>query len=272
MSKIKEIKVEWHPKTLKGISQIPKDGMEFAYVSEDYKQVHQLVWCKDFMQDATFGFLNNSRFEIYGFEYDPKKDPSICTNKTRIMICNWRDQEFEQKLLKNCQEFLHGLESQMKMRKTTFQKCINPPPIYRRSGVFVLEGSSRWMSAPPMISLYTLMIRIGMVHPLGQSSSETLSQINQEELKPYNWKPDEEGKYGKVHHENDSDHLQGGWSGLETILKHGDRRIFHKSINENYSEEVGIFRIHDDCGLNGFSSGSTEDDFPYWHRKLKGVK
>jgi len=266
MYNIEEINVEWHPKTLKGISQIPKDGIEFAYVSEDNKQVHQLVWCKDFMQDAIFGFLNTTKTKIYGFEYDPDKNPSICKNKTKIMVCNWRDQNFEQKLLNNCREFLHGLECKMKMRKTTFSKCINPPPIYRKSGVFIVEGSPRWLIAPPMISLYTLMIRIGMVHTMGQKSMDTLNQVYERTLKPYNWKPDVEGKYGDVHEDNDADYLKNGWSGLSKIIQHGDRRIFHKYIEDNYKEKVGIYKIHDFCGLGGFSDGSTKDHFPHWHR------
>lgn len=268
MRDVKERKVEWHPKTIKGISQIPKDGMEFAYVSEDYKQVHQLVWCKDFMQDTIFGFLNNQKFEIYGFEYDPAKNPAICKEKTRIMICNWRDQEFEKKLLKNCKEFVNGIEKKLKMNKTIFEKCINPPPIYRRSGVFIAEGSKRWMQAPPMISLYTLLLRIGMVHPLGQDVDKTLQQIHDEEIKPYNWKPDRVTKWGESHDDNDADHLKNGWNGLNKILHHGDSKIFHKAIEKNYRSSVGIYTIHDDCGLGGFSNGYTEDDFPFWHREV----
>ena len=268
MRKIVERKVEWHPKTIKGISQIPKDGVEFAFVSEDYRQVHQLVWCKDFMQDTIFGFLNDTQVQIYGFEYDPQKNPAICKNKTRLMVCNWRDQSFKQKFSNNCREFLHGLESLMKMRKSRFEKCINPPPIYRRSGVFIIDGSPRWMMAPPMISFYTLMIRIGMVHPLGQSSLKTLEKIRNGSLKPYNWKPDVKGKWGDIHEDNDQDHLISGWDGVQAILKLGDRNLFRQPIYQNYLYDVGVETIHDDCGLGGFTSGCTEDYFPRWHKHI----
>lgn len=259
-------KVEWHPKTIKGISQIPKDGMEFAYVSEDYKQVHQLVWCKDFMQDLVFGCVNQTSFEVYNFKYDPATEPQICLDKTRFMICNWRDESFEQKLLNNCKEFLHELETQMKMKKTIFEKCTNPPPIYRRAGVFIVEGSKRWMIAPPMISLYTLLIRIGMVHPLGQSAKDTLDQIESGDLRAYNWKPAYKTSYGTNRDDNDSDHLSSARIGLERILKYGDRKLFHKDMKDNYLEELGIDAIHDDCGLCGFSNDYTNYHFPHWHR------
>jgi hypothetical protein len=268
MRNITEREIEWHPKTLRGISQIPQDGMEFAYVSEDYKQVHQLVWCKDFMQDTIYGSLNGVDFEVYGFKYDPDRNPAICKDKTRFMICNWRDHEFASKLLNNCAEFIHGIEKQLKMeKKTVFEKCINPPPIYRKSGVFIVEGSKRWMVAPPMISLYTILIRMGMVHPLGQDPMTTLQQILDKKLKPYNWKAPTKSKWGEYQEENDSDHLAEGWEGLQRILRLGDGRIFHKSIERNYPVEVGVSVIHDDCGLCGFSSGCTEEYFPHWHRE-----
>lgn len=274
MSDIRERKVEWHPKTLKQISQIPKDGLEFAYVSEDYRQVHQLVWCKDFMQDAAYGFLNNKAIEIYGFEYNPVKNPPLYTDQTRLLVCNWRDKEFQGKLLKNCLPFLNGIETQLKMKKTVVERCVNPPPIYRRSGVFIIEGSKRWMASPPMISLYTLLIRIGLVHVPTQSFSDTLSQIQAGALKPYNWQPDQPSKYadsGFIHEDNDSDFLNRGRAGLDRILKYGDRRLFHNKIEDNYAitdsdDEVSVETLHESCGLGGFSSGHTKNYFPYWHR------
>ena len=272
MTIIKERHVEWHPKTLKGISQIPTDGMEYAYVSEDYKQVHQLVWCKDFMQDTVFGYLNDKEFEIYGFEYDPNKNPAICMKKTRIMVCNWRDHDFGKKLLNNCKEFINGIEDKLKMKHTIFEKCAAPPPIYRKAGVYIVEGSKRWMIAPPMISFYTLILRIGLVHPLGQSPDDTLIQIKDGSLKPYNWKPDAIGKYGPTHEDNDSDQLSNGFRGVRKILQHGDRKIFHKSINDNYLGDIDVSTIHDDCGLGGFSHKYTEDEFPHWYRDSVNYK
>lgn len=263
---IKERKVEWHPKTLKNISQIPSDGMEFAHVSDDYRQVHQLVWCKDFMQDTIFGFINQKEFDIYGFEYNPEKNPPICKDKTRIMVCNWRDHEFGTKLLNNCKEFLNDIETKMKMKKTIFEKCNCPPPIYRKAGVYIVEGSKRWMAAPPMISFYTLMIRIGMVHKLGQSAEDTLKQIQDGSLKPYNWKPDVQGKYGLNHEDNDADQLKNGITGINRIIQTGDKKIFRSSLESNYRGDLCVHTIHDDCGLAGFSREYTASYFPDWHK------
>jgi hypothetical protein len=266
---IKERNVEWHPKTLKGIAQVPTDGMEFAYVSEDYKQVHQLVWCKDFMQDTIFGSINNKEFEIYGFKYDPKNNPPICTKKTRIMVCNWRDHDFGTKLLNNCREFINEIEDKMKMKHTIFEKCASPPPIYRKSGVYIVEGSKRWMIAPPMISFYTLILRIGMVHPIGQSAQDTLNQIQDGSLKPYNWKEESKGKYGSYHEDDDSDFLKNGIKGINRIFEEGERKIFHRKIEDNYDPKAGVHTIHDDCGLGGFSNNYTKYIFPKWLKKEK---
>lgn len=259
-------KIQWHPKSLK-ISQIPKDGMEFAFVSEDYKQIHQLVWCKDFMQDAIFAFVNKQAIEIYGFKYDPALDPPIFMDKTRMLICNWKDQEFETKLLKNCRDFINQFETALGFEElTTFEKCLNPPPIYRKSGVFIINASKRWMIAPPMVSLYTLLLRIGVVHTLNQKFMTTLEQIQSGSLKPYNWKPDTKGKYGNDHTENDADFLKNGWLGMNRILVEKDTKIFHKKIESNYPEKIRVYGIHENSGLGCFSQGYTKSNFPHWHK------
>ena len=274
MSDIEGIKVKWHPKTLKNISQIPKDGIEFAHVSEDYTKVHQLVWCKDFIQDAIFGTLSKSKVEIYGFEYNPETDPPVSLDKTRIMISNWRDLDFEQKLLNNCKEFLHDLEDRMQIEtKTVFKKCINPPAIYRKSGVFILESSPEWIIAPPMVSIYTLMIRIGMIHTLGESSINTLVKLKNKKLTPINWKPDTKSKYGIRHVDNDSDFLSNGWTGLSEILRVGHKKVFGDSIKDNYIPQIAessknpriVSVIHNSCGLSGFSKKNAKKYFPQWH-------
>jgi len=258
-------RIEWHPKTQK-ICQIPKDGLEYALVSEDYRQVHQLVWCKDFLQDAIYGHINHKKINIYGFEYNPDTSPPIYLDQTRILITNWKDADFARKLLENCQEFLHEIEEILKLRKTVIERCENPPPRYRKAGVFLLNGSKRWMHAPPMISLYTLLIRVGFVHPLGQSAQATLNQIKANKLIPYNHHP------GK---ETDVDLVADVFKGIKRILKYGDRRLFHRNIQQNYplNNQYGhvfsIHQMHDSCGMMSFTTATNKADFPHWYRFLE---
>jgi hypothetical protein len=263
---MRERKIEWHPKT-RQLCQIPKEGLEYALVSEDYRQIHQLVWCKDFIQDAIYGHINKKKVTIYGFEYDPATYPPVYLEQTRLMIANWKDANFERKLLENCQEFLHQIESVLSLRKTVIERCKNPPPRYRKAGVFLLNGSKRWMNAPPMVSLYTLLIRVGFVHPVGQSAMTTLEQIKAGKLQPYNHHPSKD---------TDADLVRRVFAGIERILRYGDRRLFHRDIRLNYPLQklsggsFSIHTMHDNCGMAGFTSAYNKEDFPHWYRLLGG--
>ena len=267
MSRIYERQVQWHPKN-KRLIQIPKNGIEYAFVSEDYIQIHQLVWCKDFMQDAVYGQVNQTSVNIYGFNYDPAIDQPLYMKKTRMIVTNWRDANFGLKICNNCLEFLNDVETHLKMSKTIVEKCLGVPATYKKSGVWILEGSRRWMKSPPMMSLYTMLIRIGLVHNLGDSFKKTLRSIKSGSTKPYNWKEDKVG----IHIDNDRDFLRKGHRGLAKILKHGDRKLFFRDIKENYPRKnyhgysFSTHHIHERCGLVGFSKKETRLDFPHWHR------
>jgi hypothetical protein len=258
MIKSKEREVQWHNKTCQ-ISQVPSEGLEYAFLSENYVQVHQLVWCKDFMQDAIHGHLNNKFTEIYGFTYDPVTDPPLYMEQTRLLLANWKDAKFGDKITNNVTPFLQAIENQLKMAKTVFEKCINPPPRYKKSGVYIAHGSKRWMRSPPLISLYTLLLRVGFVHNPKDDPLETIRQV-------------QEGHKSTYYKTNDRDILNNARAGLDRILRQGDRKTFHQDIRLNYpaktasGSNVSIYTVHDGCGLTAFTQGSTKTQFPHWHR------
>ena len=261
MGKIKNIRVEWHAKTKK-LSQIPKEGLEYAFVSEDFKQIHQLVWCKDFLQDAIFGHLNQKEAKIYGFSYNPETMLPLHMSKTRMLITNWKDEDFGPKLLKNCLPFMHAIEKRLKMVKTEVFRCEKVPARYKKAGVYMLESSSRWMKSPPLISLYTFLLRAGMVHKKKQSPLTTITKIGSGDMKSY---------YGGDGHQgaDDKNIANGSKKGIKFILKHGDRKVFHRDIMKNYPESCSTSKIHDSFGIRGFSQGGTKKQFPHWHKLEK---
>lgn len=268
MKGIKERNIKWHKKNLK-IFQIPTEGLEFAFVSPDYEQVHQLVWCKDFMQDAVFSQIHQKSVQIYGFSYDPSISPAVSLDRTRIMVTSFKDADFGSKICNNCLEFLNQIEDHLKMSRTVVEKCSTAPPTYRKSGVWILDGSVRWIKAPPMVSLFTLLVRVGLVHRLGDSFTMTLNRIRNGKVKPYNWRAP---RANGVDYENDKTFLWSGKDGLDTILSHGDRKLFHRKIEDNYpaknkmGREFSTYMLHDSCGIVGFSQGKTKTEFPHWHR------
>lgn len=259
MERIPERKIKWHRKSRK-ISQIPKEGLEYAFVSKNYEQVHQLVWCKDFMQDTIFGCINNRRTAIYGFCYDPETSPPLYMHKTKLMITNWKDRNLEQKVKENLLDFLHGIEDRLKMPKTKIEKCVGTPPIYKKSGVWILNGSQRWMKSPPMISMYTLFIRVGLIHQIGDSSLATINKVISGKIQPY---------YQTKTTSNDCSQLFNSKKAIRRILKYGDQKIFTGKIHSHYPNNKTVHVIHEHCGISGYSQGNTKPHFPQWHRLEK---
>lgn len=259
MEKAKEVAIKWHPKTQK-LYQIPKEGVEFAFVSEDFTQIHQLVWCKDFLQDAIWGHVNKKEISIYGFKYDPATMPPLYLKKTRLIVTNWKDDLFGHKLLNNCLPFLNAIEDQLKMSKTEVSVCKKTPPRYGKSKVWMLEGSRRWMKSPPMISLYTLLIRAGMVHDSSEIPVTTLSRIGNGLKNPY---------FGGDGHKGASDkaNIKKSLQKISFLLNTGDRKIFHREIRKNFPSTCNTGKLHNSYGFVGFSNGDTKTQFPHWHRE-----
>jgi hypothetical protein len=249
MAKTYKKMVKWYERKA-SLNQIFHKELQFALVSKDARQVTPFVLCRDFLQDAIQAHLNKTKRTIYGFTYDAKTDIPICLDRTRLVIANSDDRSLKSKL-PNCLEFLHQVEDRLKLTHTRIRECQDPPKKYARGGVWYLEGSGRWMKSPPMISLYTLLVRVGMLHPLGQSFMKTIDDICAGTLKPYQ--------------SEDRDRVIGSKDGIKRILEKGDRKIFSRKIEENYPPDVEVGTMHNSCGIVGFSRGYTKSYFPKWH-------
>ena len=265
--------VKWHRKTLRDICQTPTDGLEYALLSKNYEQAHQLVLCKDLLLSAAYGSILNTETESYGFEYDPYENPPICTDKIMLMVCNWRDKQFAEKAQK-CVLMLNQIERLLKMTPSVVRKVSNPPAFYRKAGVYIFEGDKRWINAPPMLSLYSLLIRLGLASEHNKSVIKTLVKFRTKQLKPYNWKPDEETTFGPSPVYNDCDLLDLIWNGLLRILKYGDQNIFYHHAPNNYYVDALQFatcydiayRVVDDCGMHGYTNYDAETYFKRWYK------
>jgi hypothetical protein len=266
MEEITLREVEWHPKTNR-ICQIPKEGLEFAMLSNGYEQLNQLVWCKDFMQDLIWSYVNNQVIDIYGFHYDPKFAASPSLRRLKLLVTNYKDAEFGHKVKNNVLPLLHSVENRLKMSKTILEKCKTTPATYKKAGVWILDSSKRWLKSPPMLSFYTLLVRIGLVHNPKDTLEQTLEKIQTGKLQSY---------YDT--HNRDKEMISKALPGIKDILKYSDRKIFPSKIQLNYPSKyvdgtsstcfskMTIYNIHDRCGLVGFSSGTTRQYFPNWHK------
>ena len=245
----------WKKSPKAAILQIYSKGMEFALVSQDYKQCNPFVWCKDFLQDIVFASLQKKWINIYDFQYSPYIDPEPCLDKIRLLIANANDSNLRDKI-PNILDILHQVEDKLEIKHSLVRECWLPPKNYKKSGVWMFEGSKRWIKSPPMLSLYALLIRVGCVHEIGVRYEKTFANIIAGVQKPYQKK--------------DSLWLKHAMMGIEKVIRIGDRKIFHRDIKDNYPN-LDIDVIHNQLGIAGFSSDIQDRlkgrsvAIPYWH-------
>jgi hypothetical protein len=249
---MKKVNIKWltdgEPAT---IHQVYKQGLEYSVASCDNRQCFPFVWCKDFIQDAIMAMLHQKRIEVYNFVYDPAMNPTLCLSKTRILLANEKAGVGFASRIGCCIDFIHQIESLLHFRPTKCHLCDSPPARYGRCGVWLLEGSRRWIMSPPLISLYTLLIRMGFVHTYGDYWANTILKLRSGELKPYQME----------------DHKQIGAveETLLNIIRIGDRKIFYRDIRQNYPN-LDIKDMHHRMGIVSFSEKTTKQLVPRWHR------
>jgi hypothetical protein len=154
-----------------------------SFLSPDDVQCSPFFHCKDYLQDAVLSYVHSVPKEIYGFSYNPLTDPPLSLRETKIMITNSKDIQFSLKVLP-CLEFINQFETEAKIPKTRIFYCKNPPNKYLRCGVWLFKGHSRWMNSPPMISLYSLLIRAGLNHVSGDTYWKTIDAIIEGRIDP----------------------------------------------------------------------------------------
>jgi hypothetical protein len=247
---VKSIRVtKWLPSP--HLCQIYNSGLEFAFMSNDKRQATYFVTCKDFLQDALYAQLHETSSSIYGFTYNAKTMPPISLDKTRIILVNKSDPKFMQKA-ENVKDFINQFCKRLKMKRTNIFQISNPPSKYS-NGALYLSGSAIWQNSPPLISLYSLLLRVGFSHTKGQDCMDTINAIINGKINAYC--------------SNDKSYLTTSKKGIDRILKLGYRKFFFIDSHKNYPLGTPIGTMHNSSGINAFANGYTKKLAPYWTRK-----
>ncbi len=233
-------KIKWQPVPVQSkILQIYAKGLEYALVSDNYEQCHEFVWCKDFLHDVYYSTINNKEFNLYKFSYCPYYSPKPCLKEARILLTNSKDKNFSQKIPAVC-EFINQIEDELGMKKTTARICSAPPSGYEKAGIYIFKGDRRWIVAPSMLSLYTLLLRMGFVHKIGTSYKETLASLKKRKLTPYQSKDVYWFKCSEM--------------AFNEILKNSDKSLFSRNFADNYPKHLSMDSIHNKLGIIAFSN------------------
>lgn len=242
--------------------QIYTKGLEYALVSDNNEQVHEFVLCKDFLHDVIFSCIHDLPFQIYKFSYNAEFAPKCSMKKLKLLVTNGQDKKFASKI-KTALEFVNQFEDMLKMPRSRVRECSNVPIKYRNSGIYLFEAHKRWLQAPPLVSLYTLLLRIGFVHLSGDNFWRTIEKVNNKLVKPYQKK--------------DAKWLRVVESAIRKIAKYGDRKIFYKDISYNYPRTLHMETVHNRLGILNFAHDMVCAErgqsviMQYWHRAIKGA-
>ncbi len=249
---MKKTKLKWLAQPCVGAAQIYSSGLQYSLVNKDKQQCTPLIFCKDFLQDAIHGFINNRQASIYGFVYNPSSMPKLDMDRVRLVVVNSSDKKFADRI-PAVVDLLNQAEKRLKMKPTRVYEVSNPPKAYAKTGAYFFSGSGRWLNAPPLISMYSLILRCGFSHTIGQDIMTTLKGIANGKVKAYQ--------------SNDRSQISGAMKGIERIFEKGYRKFFFIDTAKNYPNKTDIGTMHGCSGIMSFASGGTKSICGYWTRK-----
>jgi hypothetical protein len=242
------MQVSWFNRKLK-LAQTIWSGIQYSFLSEDNKQIGPFVFCKEFLLDACWATNNMRPIFTYGYEYNPFLDPKVCLTECRILLRNFYDTKFSNRV-ENMVKFLNHFEEKLDYSKSRFEICKDAG-----SPTIVLISDSKWMHAPPLLSLLTLLIRVGMIYNPKMDFLEHCDAVRKGHIFPYQYR--------------DNEHLRRAWTAIKAILnKETNRFRFHNEKALNWpSGKINSFVIHEHSGIVSLATGTADMVCKDWYVK-----
>ncbi len=207
-----------------GMAQIYSSGLEYAFVGPTGEQCHAFAFCKDFLQDAVWSTLNKSKAAIYGFSYTYDKNPALDMSNTRLAV-RFKGKKDLKEMCFKALAFLHALEVSFGMS----QSSLSYGGDFKGDAVWVFTGDKKWMYSPPMISLYSLFIRVGLNYEGGDW---------QEHL----------GKTTFVGR-NDKQYLSQAMPAIKFLNGKKVEEVFADEWEKNYPSDANVSYMHNNSGI-----------------------
>jgi len=247
---MEKIEIKWWEED-NHLSEDYDEGLEYSLFNKEHQQCTQAYYCKDFTQDAVHAFIHKKKNSIYGFNYSPSHPP-LDLNNIRIILANCEDSTFLNKI-PNVLDFLNQVEKLLRFKRTKAFLISNPTEKHKTTGMFAVVGSGRWQKSPVLLSMYSLLIRVGFRHKVGKDWRVTVKGIVNGKISQYQ--------------DNDRDYLKKAVPGIERLIALDPRQVFFKQHVNNYPANIDIYKLHHSSGICAFAEGTTKSIKKYWHRK-----
>lgn len=251
----KTIVVDWFPTTNSLIEAYQQTEFKFSFVGSPdkngiSKQCHPWTKCRDFLPDAVRATIINKTFSIYGFNFNPVNNPALDLNIMRMLVYKSNlkladKTEFEDKMFFGI-NLLNHYEEIMKISPSVLyrtEKDYNDKPVY----LFI--GNGEWMRSPFLISLYTLLIRLG--------DKKIVFKNNQELMDKYKVLITEHTS-GKIY-DNDIGYLDSMWDILHIMLENRKMLTYsNKSMDPLFKDSlIDNNLFHNRTGIRSLSQATT---------------
>ena len=146
------------------MSQIYSSGLEFAFVSAEGEQCHPFAYCKDFLQDAIWAEINETKVSIFSFSHVHGENPPVDMEKTRLAV-RFKGKKEMAEMCEKSLRFLHEADKAFDFEPS--EMLYGGKYKDGADDIYVFVGDKKWMYSPVMISLYSLLVRIGMTYEEG---------------------------------------------------------------------------------------------------------
>lgn len=231
--------------------QTVNEGIQYSLLSDDNRQCHPFVYCKEFVLDVTWATITGKPTSIYGFHFSPQSDPPTSLSNVRVLLRNLQDAKFAERVPK-CLSFLNKLEGQLKFPKSTVEVCENA----EKGDTFLFTCPQNWQLAPPLLSLLTLMLRIGMVYGGRGDIWRHAQKVTERAIKPYQ--------------RRDDVHLKSAWHCIQELIETKCQR-FPPDRLANWPADAKNWAIHEYGGIVSLASGKGKMISPAWYSQPVAV-
>ena len=215
-------------------------AIQFAFLSDSkdgYRQCHEFIRCRDFLQDCVFATVNKCLSSIWGFTYDYKVNPPLDLNHMKMLIKNppklydkpLTSSDIE-KATKSALKLLNHYE---KMAGLPMSIAVDATDGTDDFKLFI--GPKRWMESSVLVSLYSFLIRLGY--------KNLKFKTNKGLVVEYKKLIDDTTKS-----ENDIRYLKSCYDKMDVLMKN-QSKLFSSRIEDNYPKGTSTGSLHDRGGV-----------------------
>ena len=240
---------QWYTK-YHHIAQTISTGVQYSFLSADNRQCFPFVFCKEFLIDVVAGELKDKPVNLYGFQYN-EANPRVDLTHVRVLLKDFSDRKFLNSV-DRMSVFLQLLEEKMGCKTFSKIQMVDNSPKYE-GPIVLLTSPAKWMLAPPMLSLYALMIRIGMFFNLEDTAWEHCQKIRDCKILTGNIR--------------NSDYLKKAWKVMMDVVESGGTCRFKPDMKDNWPDYKDQWKMHELSGIVSLADGNAKEVCSDWYPK-----